>query len=273
MSALPKIALVRSSINVDEVFTVTAIVKPGETISSSRYEAGAGGKGANVSAAIGRALSGSDTSASVKLVGAVGRDASWPVDKLSQDFNVDVSAVSILKDQPTGRAFIQVAEGDGEYSIVLLKGANYAHLDADQDIAKVTHLVLQNDLPLGTTKAYLQAASNADVVTIFNPSPMLSGEEVRSFDWELVDVLVVNESEAEALRHMLKADGPEDEDGGSLDVRSMQVSWLITTSGPRGVRLASGGDEGAGKDEATTIIQPAFRPNQVLDTTGAGDVC
>jgi len=44
--------MVRSSLNIDETFSVPHIVKEGETISSSGLQSRPGGKGANVSAAL-----------------------------------------------------------------------------------------------------------------------------------------------------------------------------------------------------------------------------
>ncbi len=178
--------LVKSSINIDETFLVPHIVRPGETISSSGLVSRPGGKGANVSAAIGLA------GAKVSLSGAVGKDATWPIDELKAR-KVITDDVEILDGIPTGRAFIQIAE-DGENSIVLLKGANFAtdSSSADPSTAftsnpqrQITHLVLQNEIPLQTTVAFLEYAKSDKagnhITTIFNPSPMLSNAQVESF--------------------------------------------------------------------------------------------
>lgn len=104
MSAL---ILVPSSINIDETFIVPHIVRPGETLSSSGLSSRPGGKGANVSSALG--LSGcTDT----WFVGNVGTDAPWPLDELKKR-GVNVKLAGKLDGTPTGRAFIQIAEEEG----------------------------------------------------------------------------------------------------------------------------------------------------------------
>ncbi|CAD6891749.1 unnamed protein product [Tilletia controversa] len=276
-------ALVRSSINIDETFAVSAIVRPGQTIASKGYQARAGGKGANVAAAIGLALHGHEEEASVQLVGAVGKDASWPVETLAK-CNVDVSGVSILEDVPTGRAFIQVGD-DGENSIVLLQGANGTRTldDADRILntrswgrphASVgpTHLVLQNEIPLETTRAFLKAAETRSITTIFNPSPLPTEAEAREFEWDLVDVLVVNEGEAGALVSLF---GANDVHAPSMEEKLVRcpkierIRWIIVTRGDRGVSAYVRQGDGPQRE---TIDQAAFKPEQVIDTTGAGDI-
>jgi len=42
------------------------------------------------------------------MVGAVGKDATWPIDELKKR-NVKVDGVQMLEGTPTGRAFIQVS--------------------------------------------------------------------------------------------------------------------------------------------------------------------
>ncbi|EST08804.1 Carbohydrate kinase PfkB [Kalmanozyma brasiliensis GHG001] len=275
--------LVKSSINIDETFLVPHIVRPGETISSTGLVSRPGGKGANVSAAI--ALAG----ATVSFSGAVGKDAPWPLDELKSR-HVVVDDAEILEDVPTGRAFIQIAE-DGENSIVLLKGANFAK-GKSTDPAQawgdrtITHLVLQNEIPLETTIAFAQHAKSSKVgnhvTTIFNPSPMLSKEEVEKFPWSDIDVLVVNEGESlELLRVLQPSEASALEGLSEGDERSKKVletlsglehfsstAWIVLTRGGQGVManviLSDSSDR-------TFFNVPPFKPKQVKDTTGAGD--
>ncbi|KAK0563651.1 putative ribokinase [Tilletia horrida] len=281
-SARPRLALVRSSINVDETFVVPSIVRPGQTISSSSYTARAGGKGANVSAAIGLAFPGA-----VRFVGAVGKDASWPLDALKQR-GVDVALASVLDDVPTGRAIIQVSAADAENSIVLLPGANATRSLDDaahllETAGPVSHLVLQNEISLETTRAFLRAAAGRGtgtrkkVATVFNPSPMLSASEAADFEWGCVDVLVVNEGEADVLLSLF---GRPDAASGRSSVATelagagplRAVSWILVTQGSRGVMLhVRQGLSGNVGEESLLIKQDAFKPKSVTDTTGAGD--
>ncbi|PWY98104.1 Ribokinase-like protein [Testicularia cyperi] len=277
--------LVKSSINIDETFAVPHIVKPGETISSTGLTSRPGGKGANVSAAI--ALAG----ATVTLSGAVGKDAPWPVDELKSR-GVDTSSIETLEDTPTGRAFIQIAE-DGENSIVLLKGANFATGSKSSDPAHAfknaaqqpTHLVLQNEIPLETTVDFLKYAkteSPVHVTTVFNPSPMLTSNQVSDFPWSHIDVLIVNEGEGLELLSVLSPHDHEklaslptgaEKSTNVLHTLSTlpQLSstpWIVLTRGGAGVmahvQLAS-------QQQRSFFDIAPFKPRQVKDTTGAGD--
>lgn len=280
--------LVKSSINIDETFLVPHIVRPGETISSSGLVSRPGGKGANVSAAIGLA------GAKVSLSGAVGKDATWPIDELKAR-KVITDDVEILDGIPTGRAFIQIAE-DGENSIVLLKGANFAtdSSSADPSTAftsnpqrQITHLVLQNEIPLQTTVAFLEHAKSdkagSHITTIFNPSPMLSNAEVESFPWSSIDVLVVNEGESIELLSVLDQSAAskleslaagEDKSRQVLEALSglqqlSSTAWLVLTRGGQGV-MASVQLADSQSQRSFFNVSP-FKPKQVRDTTGAGD--
>lgn len=264
---------------------VPHIVRPGETMSSTGLVSRPGGKGANVSAAI--ALAG----APVSFSGAVGKDAPWPLDELKSR-KVIIDDAEILENTPTGRAFIQIAE-DGENSIVLLKGANFAtdSKSADPEKAwssnaerRITHLVLQNEIPLETTTAFLQHAKSVDnhVTTIFNPSPMLSKDEVQQFPWTSIDVLIVNEGESIDLLHVLQPSAASSleslSEGEEKSTKVLQTlsslkqlcntAWVVLTRGGQGVManvLLSDSDE-----RRSFNIAP-YKPKQVRDTTGAGD--
>lgn len=109
-SSSAPLILIPSSINIDETFGVPHIVRPGETISSSSLNSRPGGKGANVSAALG--LSGVES----WFAGNVGEDAPWPLDELKKR-GVKTDLAGRLQGTPTGRAFIQIAQEDGENSM------------------------------------------------------------------------------------------------------------------------------------------------------------
>ena len=70
----------------DLCWKVKAIVRPGETLSSTRYERRAGGKGANQAVALAQAGS------QVTLVGATGLDGDWVIEELHR-LGVDTSKV------------------------------------------------------------------------------------------------------------------------------------------------------------------------------------
>src|SRR3954466_7477965 len=105
------------SINLDRVFRVPRIARPGETLASRGMATFAGGKGANQSIALVRA------GAKVMHIGRVGEDGRWLLELLKSE-GVDITHVNFGA-QPTGQAIIQVDEA-GQNAIVLDPGANHA---------------------------------------------------------------------------------------------------------------------------------------------------
>jgi sugar/nucleoside kinase (ribokinase family) len=65
------------SINIDHVYQVPHLAKPGETLAATSYTKGLGGKGANQSVAASKA------GAKVFLIGAIGPDSTWVLDELN----------------------------------------------------------------------------------------------------------------------------------------------------------------------------------------------
>ncbi|WFD28229.1 ribokinase [Malassezia nana] len=258
--------LVRSSVNIDETFQVPHIVRPGETMSSTHMWSRPGGKGANVAAALGLA------GVQVSMLGAVGHDATWPLDELRKR-SVNVDSVHISKEVPTGRAFIQIAE-DGENAIVLLPGANYAPADRLDDPSAwldddVTHLVLQNEIPLATTEAFVRyARTRSHVATVFNPSPMLTTPQLQAFPWDSIDVLIVNEGEATDMHEARTGQAPGAHPAQALaQVPAFSsIAWIIVTRGSHG---SSAGVLIGG--ERVWVDVAAAATKHVVNTTGAGD--
>ena len=179
------------SLNIDLVYQVEHIARPGETIASSSHQVFAGGKGANQSAALARA------GARVFHAGQVGPDGQWLVDKLA-GLGVDVQHIRV-GDVPTGHAIIQV-DRRGQNSIVLFAGAN-AQIDRgaiDTALSRFDRgdiLLLQNEI--NDVSYIIAAASERSLTICLNPAPF--GPQVRAYPLELVDLLIVNETEATGL--------------------------------------------------------------------------
>jgi ribokinase len=77
------------SINLDLIVTVDRLPAPGETVPGSTFKTAPGGKGAN------QALAAARAGASVRMVGAVGKDAfAGEALALLKDGKVDLSAVA-----------------------------------------------------------------------------------------------------------------------------------------------------------------------------------
>ena len=246
------------SINVDHVYRVPHLVRPGETLASRALETVLGGKGANQSVALARA------GARVRHVGRVGEADGWARDALAAA-GVDVSAVASVAG-PSGHAIIQVDDA-GENAIVLHGGANHT-LDATGIAAALEparrgeRLLLQNET--GGVAAAFDVALGRGLAIAFNPAPM--GAEIASLPLARCDTLILNETEATMLAHGAAASEGE---GGTAEIEALERLLaerypdvrLVLTLGGRGARLAHG-------DVRVAIDAPSV---EVVDTTGAGD--
>ncbi|MCQ4118803.1 ribokinase [Rhodococcus tibetensis] len=238
MSA-PRIAVV-GSVNMDLLTATERLPAPGETILGSAFAATPGGKGANQAVAAARA------GGRVTFIGAVGSDTfALELRQTLVEAEVDTTHLREV-DGPSGIATITV-DAAGQNSIVVIPGANSALTDLEpadlEAIAAADVLLCQLEIPVATVLAAAAHAAAHDTVVMLNPSPAqpLSPELI-----ELVDVLVVNETEAAQL-------GP--------DV-THAVPHLVTTLGGSGAEYTN--PDGA----AVHADAPAA---QVVDTTGAGD--
>ncbi|GLB45170.1 putative catalyzes the phosphorylation of ribose at O-5 in a reaction requiring ATP and magnesium [Lyophyllum shimeji] len=272
---------IRGSINNDEYFYVRSIARPGETISSHRYEHRVGGKGANQAIAIIRAGGIAD------FYGTVGEDGLWVKDAVAQ-LGLDSNGI-IVSDVPTGRALIQISDS-GENSIILFPGANHNRLHEQRwsrdgtayDFPESTHLLLQNEIHWESTLYALNNSGNA--TTIYNPSPMPSPDQIKSFPWNKVDWLIVNEGEAEDLYNALCE--PNGRPAGSvprshrelLSLLSGQPAFattnIICTLGKDGVLAfipAFHRPKTAHEAPSFMHFPAATLQGTIRDTTGAGD--
>ena len=179
--------LVFGSLNIDIVYSLDHIVRPGETILSSSIEKNAGGKGLNQACAI------SKTGLDVYMAGCVGEDGDMLIDTLSS-FGVNVDNVKRL-DVPTGNAIIERSR-DGQNSIILFAGANRAIDETLIDCVLASFstgdiIVLQNEI--NGLSEIIKKASEKGMYVVFNPAPF--DESVFSLPLENVNLLVVNEIE------------------------------------------------------------------------------
>ncbi|MCC8931641.1 ribokinase [Rhizobium sp. 'Codium 1'] len=243
------------SINMDLVATTPRLPKPGETVSGTGFATAAGGKGAN------QALAAKRAGASVRMVGAVGRDEfAAPALDLLEKAETDLSGVARV-DGPTGTALILVG-GDGENMIAVVPGAN-GTLSPGQAAEAVSGskpgdiLMLQLEVPAASVKAALEAAKAQGVRTVLNTAPLIAEAADLA---KLADIVIANETEFELLvgREALTADQREQM---LLQMHTETGQILIITLGAEGVVAAEGGRLHRTKG---LKIEP-------IDTVGAGD--
>lgn len=236
------------SINIDHVYRVPHLVKPGETLSSLDLVTGLGGKGANQSVAIARA------GVSVAHVGRVFKGDRWAVELLAST-GVDTDNIALIEGA-SGHAIIQV-DDQGENAIVLHGGANQSFSIADIESAlnrnqQARYLLMQNETNLLAETFELAQAKGIKIV--LNPAPMT--DNIKDLPLAKLDTLIVNQGEAEALC------GAADIDQMTQQMAALapQTRVVVTLGGDGAMLLANG--------EVTHMNSPSV---DVVDTTGAGD--
>ncbi len=230
------------SVNIDHVYRVPHLPEPGETLASTSFSSGLGGKGANQSIALAKA------GGQVFHIGAIGEDGRWLADQMA-DAGVDTQYLSVI-DVPTGHAIINV-DDEAENVIVLFTGANRALTEdmvneALSDAGTGDWLLLQNETNLGVYAAKAAKAKGLRVAYAAAPFDAEAAIEMLP----VTDLLAVNHIEAAQLSKAL-----------GVAATDLPVSQVLITHGADGASLRSGGEE---------IFVDAFKVDPV-DTTGAGD--
>jgi len=246
--------IVFGSINLDLVTRVARFPAPGETIGAESFTTHPGGKGAN------QALAAARAGAAVRLYGAVGTDAFADAAlALLAAGGVDLDGVKRVA-APTGCATILV-DAHGENCIAVASGANaLADPEAvpDSMLAPGTVLVLQHEVPAQANAVLIARAHRVGARIVLNAAPArpLSIELLR-----LVDVLVVNDTEAAALAT---------EHGWPATPQAFAAA-AIAVAAPSFVVVVTLGKEGALAASGTDTIRVRAPGVAVVDTTGAGD--
>ena len=241
--------IVFGSINLDLIFSLPNIPRPGETVLGPSTRIEPGGKGAN------QAVAASRDGADVVLAGAVGRDA------LADEALVLLRSARVNLDRvrrveaSTGCAAIAV-DPAGENAIAVGSGANLfvrASQIEDALLASAATLVLQMEVPAPETALLIARARVAGAKVVLNLAPAANLPEAAL---RAVNVLVVNETEAGWLAGHLgcgrTAIALRDRLGGIA---------VVLTRGAEGADVA-------GHD--TEWHEPAVAV-EAVDTTAAGD--
>ena len=236
------------SLNIDIFFRVEEIVRPGETISAKSIEKRPGGKGLNQSVALAKSFD------KVYHAGSVGGDGLYLIDYLKKE-NVDTKYIK-QSEKLTGNAIIQV-DDKGENSIVLYKGANFDNDEKfiDQvldDFGENDVLVLQNEI--NSMKYLIDGAYEKNMKIVLNPSPIT--DRIKEFDYEKIDLILVNEHEAASIS------GKKTNDEKIAYFKNTYPNLKVVMT------LGNKGSIFIAKDEK--IKQDSFKV-KALDTTGAGD--
>lgn len=237
------------SMNLDYVYQVPHLARPGESLMATAMETKAGGKGLNQTLALARA------GATVRHAGCIGSEGAVLRDLLAEN-GVDVSLVQTVE-APQGSAFIQVDQTTAQNSIVVFGGSNRALtperveelLESAQPKERV---VLQNEV--SSMREILAGCAEHGLPVILNPAPY--SDDIATMDLSPVEWLIVNEVEVEQLTDT----GDPDEAWQVVQLRWPNTS-LIVTLGEQGSICFHQNER---------IVQEAYKVKAV-DTTAAGD--
>lgn len=257
-----KSVFVVGSVNADIVVSIPRLPAAGETLLGSGGQVLPGGKGANQAVAAGR-LASRFPGLNVKFCGVFGSDVHAPMlRKTMEDAAVNLDN-SFDSSGPTGQAIILLQPG-GENSIVLVPGANHdwptnweSKVLSEMSTAKC--VLLQREIPDIINIAVARHAKAHNIPVLLD----LGGDDTPPPDelMECVDICAPNETELQRLVNMPTTTKTEI----SAAVKSLlkRVPKVLLTIGTGGSLLYNGTND--------PIIQPCFKVNNPVDSTGAGD--
>lgn len=239
------------SLNIDYVYDVPHIVRPGETLSAGERHIYCGGKGLNQAIALARA--------GIKTfhAGLVGEDGAMLLEVLQQS-GVDTSFIEQIAG-PSGHAIIQ-RDSQGENSIVLFGGSNQK---VRRDFVTRTltaftpgtYLLLQNEV--NDIAFLIGQAKEQGLQIVLNPSPL--DKNLLAAPLELVDLFILNEIEAADILHQQL---PPSEAIVALSNR-YQSAQIVLTVGKEGAYYFD--------QSCSNVLHHGIYQVPVVDTTGAGD--
>ena len=241
------------SLNIDYVYSMDHIIKPGETEAAHRRGIFPGGKGLNQSVALARA--GSET----WHAGALGQGDNSILTSVLKDAGVRLDYLK-THDVPTGHTVIQV-DPSGQNSIILFGGANRSLKDDEIEetfshFGKGDLLVLQNEV--NGLERMMRLAAQRGMRTAFNVSPFTP--DLLDLPLDLCSVLLVNEIEGGAIAGMDPSSDPEELIAGIR--RRVPQCAVVLTLGTRGSVLSIPGRD---------LLACGCCKVKAVDTTGSGD--
>lgn len=241
------------SINIDYVYRVPHFLRAGETLEADTRDIFMGGKGLNQTVAAAR------SGIEVAHAGVLGEDGRFLYDFIkSAGINVDFLRIDPCT--PSGHTVIQVTP-DAENAILYFAGTNHALTheliaSALDYLEKGDVVLLQNEV--NDVAFSLTEAKKRELFTVFNPAPF--SPKVLAYPLDKVDVLIVNETEAQGIL------GTEIRDKEKLleGLKSRLPHALIfLTLGAKGMSCVI-------PDIDRKLHFNAYKVDAV-DTTGAGD--
>ena len=236
------------SCNIDIVYSIDHIVKPGETLAASGVETFVGGKGLNQTVAL--------ANAGVKVyhAGCIGQDGEM-LKEFMRNAGADLKYLNTV-DCKTGQAVIQV-DKNGENAIFLYSGANHAVTKeyTDKVISEFNEgdfLLLQKEI--NNIDYIIDAAFKKGMKIFLNPAPI--DKKITQLDFNKIYCIIVNETECFGYTGSTNPEAFYD-----LIVQKYNNLSAVVTLGENGSVFI---------DKNGMYHQPAYSV-KVVDTTAAGD--
>jgi ribokinase len=249
--------LVVGSLNIDYIASVAQLPSTGQTVAASALIRRFGGKGAN------QAIAAARQGARVRMVGCLGADDEGRAyRKRLKSEGIDRSGILQTKKALTGTALIAV-DKRGENIIVVAPGAN-ALFSPKQLVTKILltpvpdAILLQFEISMKAITQVIKMAMESGVPVMLNPSPLREG-----FPWGkcVVDTLIVNEGEAEAIFKRSPKSIEQQLPPWRKSLEAHKIQHLVITRGARATLCLTG----------TKFLKVPTLKISPIDTVGAGD--
>ena len=254
-SPAPLIAVV-GSLHYDILVAGDARPRKGETLFGESWAWKCGGKGGN------QALEAARHGGRVAFIGAVGQDGFGDalLNRLSAA-GINTDGVRRLADVGSGMS-VALFDRSGDYGAVIVPGSNWRiaadELADDPQLRRCDALLLQNEVRPEINLAAAKIAKTSGSLVILNAAP---ARELPDDLASLIDILVVNEIEAEALAGGGPVTSMEAAKGAARTLTA-RVGTVIVTLGGEGLVACRRGE--------TPERVPGHRV-RVASTHGAGD--
>ena len=240
--------VVAGSLHLDVVVEAPRLPHLDETLVGRSVDYRLGGKGANQAVAAAR------MKARTAMAGQVGSDRF--ADQILAELDAaGVDRRHVVKGAGESGMSVAIVDDDGSYGAVVVSAANLGFVPPAGMLDGNPRIVcLQNEIPEHSNRTAAAGAKNAGARVILNAAP---ARRVDPSLAALVDILVVNRIEAEAMT------GVACPERAARLLSSPEMDAVIVTLGAEGLLLSSRGN-----------IEAAFPavPVKVQSTHGAGDM-
>lgn len=230
---------------------------PGETVKSSMFQMGPGGKGFN------QGIAANKSGGNVTMITKLGKDtfADVALNMLEKE-KMSAEYAFITDEAPTGTALIIVDENTSQNAIAVTSGA--CGTINDEDIAKIESVIKSSKILLTQLETNIDAVEKVidiayknGVKVILNPAPVqpVSDELLKK-----IDIITPNEVEA-AILTGIKVNNADDAKKAADYFLDKGVKEVVITLGKAGVLAVN-------KEKHQLFENYDVK---VVDTTGAGD--